>query len=166
MNFSKHGIQLPITLISLAATAFLAAGCGSNSVIHPLPAMTGSSFVVGTDAPITVANVTSFTVQVENICVVSNVASTGLSSCVPLLSGTPTVDFARFNGLQSLLDMNDVPAGTYTQVQITLGTATIGYLNVPASGAPTIATEAATYPSNASTYTYTETLAEPLVVAT
>jgi len=166
MNFSKHGIQLPITLISLAATAFLAAGCGSNSVIHPLPAMTGSSFVVGTDAPITVANVTSFTVQVENICVVSNVASTGLSSCVPLLSGTPTVDFARFNGLQSLLDMNDVPAGTYTQVQITLGTATIGYLDVPASGAPTIATEAATYPSNASTYTYTETLAEPLVVAT
>jgi hypothetical protein len=83
---------------------------------------------------------------------------------VPLLSGTPTVDFARFNGLQTLLDMNDVPVGNYSQIQVTLGSATIGYLNVPASGAPTIVTEAGTYPSSASTYTYTANLASPLVV--
>jgi hypothetical protein len=83
---------------------------------------------------------------------------------VSLISGTPTVDFARFNGLQTLLDMNDVPAGTYTSISITLGSATIGYLNVPGSGAPTIQTEMATYPSSASTFTYTVTLASPLVV--
>ena len=56
---------------------------------------------------------------------------------VSLISGTPTVDFARYNGLQSLIDMNDVPAGTYTSVQITLGAANLSYLNT-GSGAPTI----------------------------
>jgi hypothetical protein len=75
------------------------------------------------------------------------------------------VDFARYNGLQTLLDLNDVPVGTYTSVSITLGSATIGYLNVPASGPPTIQTEAAVYPSSAATFTYTATLASPLMVA-
>ena len=55
---------------------------------------------------------------------------------MPLLSGSPTVDFARFNGLQTLLDLNAVPVGTYTSVQITLGTATIGYLDTQAGSAP------------------------------
>jgi hypothetical protein len=122
----------------------------------------GPSFVVGTDAPM--ASVTSFNVQITNICGVTTDPTTNLSECVPFISGTPTVDFARFNGLQTLLDMNDVQVGTYSQIQITLGAATIGYLNVPASGAPTIATEAATYPSSATTYTYTATLANPLVI--
>jgi hypothetical protein len=54
--------------------------------------------------------------------------------------------------------------GTYDSISITLGSATIGYLNVPASGAPTIETEAATYPASTSTYTYTVPLASPLVV--
>jgi hypothetical protein len=115
--------------------------------------------VVGTDAPM--ASVTSFTVQVQGVS-----ATDASNNTVQLLSGTPTVDFARFNGLQTLLDMNDVPVGTYTSISITLGSATIGYLNVPSGGGePTLATEAATYPSSATTYTYTETLAKPLVVA-
>jgi hypothetical protein len=163
MNFRTQGKHSLIALAPLAA-ALLVAGCGNSSTVNntPTPAVTGPSYVVGTDAPM--ASVTSFAVQVQNICAVYTVPMTGLSECVPLLSGTPTVDFARFNGLQTLLDMNDVQAGTYTQIQITLGPATIGYLNVPASGAPTIASEAATYPSSASTYTYTATLPNPLVV--
>jgi hypothetical protein len=106
------------------------------------------------------ASVVSFAVQVTSI-----EATDASGNNVSLISGTPTVDFARYNGLQTLLDMNDVPVGTYTSLSITLGSATIGYLNTPASGAPTIATETATYPGSASTYTYTETLASPLVVA-
>ncbi len=82
-----------------------------------------------------------------------------------MLSGTPTVDFARYNGLQALLDMNDVPAGTYSSISITLGAATIGYLNTSTGVAPTIQTEMATYPSSASSYTFTQTLTTPLVVA-
>jgi hypothetical protein len=166
MDFSMHGKHLLIALISLAG-ALLAVGCGSNNMAsNPVnPSVTGPSFVVGTDAPM--ASVTSFTVPVQNICGVTTDSTTGLSQCVPLLSGTPTVDFARFNGLQTLLDMNNVQAGTYTQLQITLGAATIGYLNVPANGAATLATEAASYSSpcsSATSCTYTATLANPLVV--
>jgi hypothetical protein len=163
MDFRTQGKHLPIAFVSLAA-ALLAVGCGSSNTVtsNPTPAVTGASFVVGTDAPM--ASVTSFNVQITNICGVTTDSTTGLSECVPFISGTPTVDFARFNGLQTLLDMNDVQVGTYSQIQITLGAATIGYLNVPASGAPTIATEAATYPSSATTYTYTATLANPLVI--
>ncbi len=162
MDFSMHGKHLLIALISLAG-ALLAAGCGSNNMAsNPVnPSVTGPSFVVGTDAPM--ASVTSFAVQVENICAVYMAPIDGLSECAPLISGTPTVDFARFNGLQTLLDMNDVQAGTYTQIQITLGTATIGYLNT-GSGAPTIASEPTTYSNSSSTYTYTATLAKPLVI--
>jgi hypothetical protein len=57
--------------------------------------------------------------------------------------------------------MNDVPVGTYTSIVVTLGPATIGYLNVVAGSAPTIATE----PATLSTSTITTTLAAPLFVA-
>jgi hypothetical protein len=69
-----------------------------------------------------------------------------------LISGTPTVDFARFNGLQTLLDMNDVPAGSYTGVTITLGPATLAYLNT-SSSVPTITTETASLTTSTVTYT-------------
>ena len=153
--------SLPIAFVSLTAAALLIAGCTSaltNSTgSSTMTTETGPAFVVGTDAPL--ASVVSFSVPVESI----NAITAGGTS-VPLLSGTPTVDFARFNGLQTLLDMNDVPVGTYDSISITLGSATIGYLNVPASGAPSIQTEAATYPASASTSTYTVQLASPLVV--
>ena len=85
------------------------------------------------------ASVVSFAVQLQSI---DAITSSGTS--VPLLSGTPTVDFARFNGLQTLIDMNDVPAGTYNSVSITLGTGTIGYLNM-SGGAPAIETMNASF---------------------
>ena len=144
-----------ISLLSLAAISLLAAGCGagleSASTSNPL-AVTGPSFVVGTDAPL--AGVTSFSVQVQSL---NAITATGTS--VPLLSGTPTVDFARFNGLQTLLDMNNVPVGTYSSISITLGPATIGYLQT-GSGAPTIQTMAATLTTSTVTYT----LANPLII--
>ncbi|MGA2351947.1 MAG: DUF4382 domain-containing protein [Terracidiphilus sp.] len=162
MDTRTHGKYLLIAFVSLAAT-LLAVGCNSGATLTDSQStVTGPAFVVGTDAPM--ASVVSFTTQVQNVCAVTTASNTGVSECVPLLSGTPTVDFARYNGLQSLLDINSIRVGTYTQIEITVGAATIGYLNVPASGAPTIATEAATYSSSASTYTYTATLAAPLVV--
>jgi hypothetical protein len=146
-------------LLMAAGLATTACSNGSNQTTTTPPGtQTAPAFVVGTDAPM--ASVVSFAVQVQSV---NAVDASGNS--VPLLSGTPTVDFARYNGLQTLLDMNDVPVGTYTSVSITLGSATIGYLNMPGSGAPAIATEAAVYPSSAGTYTYTATLASPLVVA-
>ncbi len=132
-------------------------GCNGSNGINPinqnLPK--GSSFVIATDAPL--AAVTSFSVQVQGI---NAVDATGAST--PLLTGTPTVDFARFNGLQTLLDMKAVPVGTYTSISVVLGPGTIGYLDTSGAGAPTIKTLAATYTQS----TVTVPLATPLVIAT
>jgi hypothetical protein len=157
-NLSKLRGKLPIALLSLAAAALIAAGCGGSiSSTNPATSnVAGASFVIGTDAPMSA--VTSFAVVVESVDAV-----TASGTSVPLVSGTPTVDFARYNGLQSLMDMNDVPVGTYTNVQITLGAATLSYLNT-GSGAPTIVSEPATYSTSTPTYTFNATLASPLNV--
>ncbi|HEY4379006.1 MAG TPA: DUF4382 domain-containing protein [Acidobacteriaceae bacterium] len=146
----------PICLLSLAAASLLAVGCGGAiSSTNPVTnAVTGGAFIIGTDAPVT--SVTSFSVQVQSI---NAIDAAGKSTS--LLSGSPTVDFARFNGLQTLLDMNDVPADTYTSVAITLGPATIGYLNAVSGSAPTIVSQPATLTTN----TINITLAKPLVVS-
>lgn len=169
MDSRTQGRRMPIALLWLAGAAQLMAGCGSGSTKsttnNPPPMVTGSSFVVGTDAPM--AAVTSFTVPITNLCGVTTDSTTGASSCVPLISGTPSLDFARFNGLQTLLDMNDIQAGTYTQIQITLGAPTLGYLDTTKTP-PAIQTETATYASSCASTTsctYTANLATPLVVA-
>jgi hypothetical protein len=141
----------------------LLVGCGdtTNQSNNNSATPTGSAFVIGTDAPL--ASVVSFSTTIQSV---NAIDASGNSAS--LVSGTPTVDFARFNGLQTLLDMNDVPADTYTQIAVTFSSATIGYLET-GSGAPTIQTMPATFvDSNGnteSTYTYTDTLANPLIVA-
>lgn len=156
---STHArIRSRISAVCLSAaplllSVLLVIGCGMTSGTHSVPANTGSAFVVGTDAP--VASVVSFSTQIQSI----DAVDAGGNS-VPLLSGTPTVDFARYNGLQTLLDMNDVQADTYTKIVVTFGSATIGYLQT-GTGAPTIATMPAVF----TTDSFTETLANPLVVA-
>jgi hypothetical protein len=145
---------LCLTAAPLLIALFLLAGCGmtSGSPSTNPSTTTGSAFVIGTDAPL--ASVVSFNATIQSIDAID-----ANNNSVPLLSGNPTVDFARYNGLQTLLDMNDVPAGTYTQIQVTFASATIGYLQTGA-GAPTIATMPATF----TTSTVTQTLANPLVV--
>jgi hypothetical protein len=145
-----------LTVLALCIIAVLCVGCASTTSTPANPqAVTAPAFIVGTDAPL--PSVTSFSVEIQSID-----ALTTSGTSVPLLSGTPTVDFARFNGLQTLLDMNDVPVGTYSSIVVTLGPATLGYLNIAAGSAPTIATE----PATLTTSTITTTLASPLVVAT
>jgi FtsH-binding integral membrane protein len=145
-----------LTVLALCIIAVLCVGCGTTAATTANPqTATAPAFIIGTDAPL--PSVTSFSVEIQSI---DAVTTSGTS--VPLLSGSPTVDFARFNGLQTLLDMNDVPVGTYSSIVVTLGPATLGYLNVVAGSAPTIATE----PAVLSTSTITTTLSTPLVVAT
>jgi hypothetical protein len=146
-----------LTLMSLPLAIVLVAGCsGVNSSPSSGSGVTanGEAFVIGTDAP--VAAVTSFAVQVQSVNAVD-----ASGNQVSLLSGSPTVDFARYNGLQTLLDLNDVPVGTYTSINVTLGSATIGYLNTVAGAAPTIQTEPATLTSSSVSIT----LANPLVIS-
>lgn len=143
------------SLLGLTITSFLVAGCGSSltsSTNNNSQAATGSSFVIGTDAPM--ASVISFNVQVMNISATDQNGNT-----VQLLSGSPTVDFARFNGLQTLLEMNDVPVGTYSSITITLGTGTIGYLDT-STAEPSVQTS----PANITPSSVTYTLSNPMMV--
>lgn len=153
---SKAGSRALPSLLGLTIACFLAAGCGSSSnssTNSNSQAVTGASFVIGTDAPM--ASVVSFNVQVMSIS-----ATDAGGNTVQLLSGSPMVDFARFNGLQTLLDMNDVPVGTYSSVTITLGSGTIGYLDT-STAEPTIQTMTADISPSSVTYSLTN----PMVVA-
>lgn len=157
MSPHSRKMLLRFTLLPLAAAALLIAGCTSSmtATTQQSNVPTGSAFVVGTDAPL--ASVVSFNVTLDAV----QLNPQGGGTPVSLISGAPTVDFARFNGLQTLLDMNDVPAGTYTSATITLGAGTIGYLDTTQTP-PAISTMAATYTNS----TVTVTLPKPLTIAT
>jgi Domain of unknown function (DUF4382) len=161
MSPKTKGNSFRLALLSLTAAAFVAAGCGSGSMINSgtttgSATPTGPAFVVGTDAPL--AGVVSFTTSVT-----VTATPTGGGTPVTLTTGQ-NVDFARYNGLQTLLDENDVKAGSYESISITLGSGTIGYLNIPASGAPTVATMAASYAAGSNPVSIT--LPNPYVVPT
>jgi len=118
------------------------AGCsGGGSASAPItPAVVqGPSFVVGTDAPM--ASVVSFSVQIESIT-----ATDQNNNTVQLISGTPTVDFARFNGLRTLLDMNDVNAAVITTFRLLWEARQLAIWQTNIGSAPTIATMTASYP--------------------
>lgn len=86
-------------------------------------------FLVGTDAPAPLPSVVGVKIQLESI-----VLTNGSTTSNNLLVNPVTVDFARYNGLQGLVDMNNVQPGTYTGVTIGLGTSNeIDYLS---SGTP------------------------------
>jgi hypothetical protein len=111
--------------LSVLALVALASGCGggSSSSTTTTPPQSGSVFVNGTDAPL--PSVLSFQVDITGMTV-----SDGTNPPVSVLNGTQTVDFARLNGLHTLLDLNTIPMGTYTTVNVTLANPQIGYLNV------------------------------------
>lgn len=123
MQFKNPAQTIGLALLSFAA--LLAAGC-SNMTGTPSSLANvamGQAFVIGTDAP--AANVVSFTATLESVDAIDSKGNS-----VSLISGTPTVDFARYNGLQTLLDVDNVPEGTYNSVSITLGpTVSVGYLD-------------------------------------
>jgi Domain of unknown function (DUF4382) len=100
-------------------------GCGGGASTTPEATEneSGSVFVTGTDAPL--PSVLSFQVDITGMTV-----SDGTNPPVPVLNGTQTVDFARLNGLHTLLDLNSIPAGTYSSVTVTLANPEIAYMNV------------------------------------
>jgi uncharacterized protein DUF4382 len=141
-------------------------GCGGGSSMPAVQAQSGSVFVTGTDAPL--PSVVSFQVDITGMTVTDTSGNT-----VSVLSGTQTVDFARLNGLRTLLDINTIPAGTYNSVTVTLANPQIGYLNVtnPQTNPPTRPTistlnATSTPPVTLTSSSATIPLATPLVVST
>lgn len=140
-------------------------GCGGGPTSQMVAPQSGTVFVTGTDAPL--PSVVSFQVDITGLMVTD-----ANNKSQSVLSGTQTVDFARLNGLRTLLDINTIPAGTYTSVTATLANPQIGYLNVvnPPTNPPTPPTistlNGTTTPAvTLTTSSVTIPLASPLVVS-
>ena len=137
---------------SLLAMLALSSCGGSSSGTQPSQQM-GSMFTIGTDSP-TLPSVVSVQVQITSITLTDG------TTTVNLLNRPQTVDFAKLNGLRSLLDLEDVQAGTYTSANITVGTVMIQYLDTTQSP-PSLNTINAMV----SPMTVTQPLKTPLVLA-
>jgi hypothetical protein len=151
-------------IFALALVA-LAVGCGGNMTTPVVENQSGTVFVSGSDAPL--PGVVSFKVVISGISVAE-----GMGTPVTVTTGQQTVDFARLNGLHTLVDLNTIPAGTYDTVIVTLASPEIDYLNVtnPQTNPPTrptisSLTSTTTPPATLSTSTVTITLSSPLVVS-
>ncbi len=142
-----------------------AVGCGGGNTTTPmLQNQSGTVFVSGGDAPL--AGVVSFKVVVSGISVAQ-----GSSTPITVTNGPQTVDFARLNGLHTLVDLNTIPAGTYDTVIVALATPEIDYLNVtnPQTTPPTRPTISSLTPTTIppatlSNSTVMISLSSPLVV--
>jgi len=149
----------------LALIAF-AVGCGGGAMTPPVAQQqSGTVFISGGDAPL--QGVVSFKVVISGIAVAQ-----GTSTPITVTTGSQTVDFAKLNGMHTLLDLNTIPAGTYDTVIVTLATPEIDYLNVtnPQTTPPTRPTisslnATSTPPVSLSMSTVTIPLSTPLVVS-
>jgi Domain of unknown function (DUF4382)/Domain of unknown function (DUF5666) len=138
----------------------LAAGCGGGtSTLPPVEPQSGTVFLNGTDAPL--PSVLSFKVLIS--ISVAEGTSTPITVSMPQM-----VDFARLNGMHTLLDMNTIPQGNYDTVVVTLSNPEIDYLNVtnPQTTPPTISsyTSTTTPQATLSPSTVTISLSSPLNV--
>jgi hypothetical protein len=143
-----------LSVFSALALAGFAVGCGGGSQTQPVQQQqAGEVFISGTDAPL--PSVVSFKVTISGI----SVAQTG-GSPITVTNGPQTVDFARLNGLHTLIDSNMIPPGTYNTVTVMLANPEIDYLNVtnPQTTPPT--------PPTISSYTSTTTPAATLTNTT
>ena len=151
-------------LVALALIG-IAAGCGAgNTTMQAVQPQSGTIFVSGGDAPL--PSVVSFRVVISGISVAE-----GMGTPVTVTTGPQMVDFAKLNGLHTLLDLNTIPAGTYDTVIVTLASPEIDYLNVtnPQTNPPTRPTissytSTTTPPATLSTSTVTISLSSPLIV--
>ena len=130
---------LALMLTVLVVLGLTSCSSGSSSAV---PAgQQGTVFVVGTDAPITLPSVVDFNVMVTDVTL-----SDGTTTANLLSGGPQTVDFSRLVGVRTLLDLNSVPAGTYTQANVTLSTPMVTFLDTSVSP-PKITTQGATLAS-------------------
>jgi hypothetical protein len=149
MHFSRF-----LRMLLAAAVAVGLASCSGSGVVNPPNATVrfGTSFVVGTDAPL--ASVVSFRVTFTSLNVTDG------TNTAALITAPTDVEFARLNGLRTLIDMRPIAAGTYTSVTATLAAPVIGFLD-GSTAPPSIGTMNGTL----TTSTVTAQLAQPLVVA-
>jgi len=106
---------------------------------------TATVYTLGTDASPTMPNFVSF------VATVSGATLSDGSTTADLTTTPQTLDFAKLSGLHTLLDLNSVPPGTYTTVNIMLASPTISWLDTSAvatGGAPVVNTTTPTLTSS------------------
>lgn len=147
-------------MLFLLAMLVTLASCGGGSAVQT-PSNTsvgagssqsaGDVFLLGTDAPL--PSVLAFQITFSGLTVSNGTATANL------LSSPQTVEFARLNGLRTLLALQSVPAGTYTTVTATVSSPVISYFD-PTTTPPSVQTLNGTLTQS----TVTVQLRQPLVV--
>lgn len=146
-------IPKPVCLFAVFFVVLGLNSCGGGLMTAPPApqANTGTVAVLGTDAPL--PNIVAFRVTLTGLTV-----SDGTNT-VSLVPGPQQIEFSRLNGLRSLLNLQGVPAGTYTSLTAALAAPVISVINTSVTP-PAVETIAASLVRS----TVTLTLAEPLVV--
>jgi hypothetical protein len=155
MRFSKY-VRILFAIIPIVLLASCG-GSGSSSSTNG-GQQTASVFTVATDQPL--PSVISCNITVMDVTLFNSVTNTQ-ESVYSNSTGLP-IDFAQLSGLHQLMDLNPVPAGTYTSATVTIANPVIGYINVPGGGGePTIQTVNGTLTSSSPV---TVTFAQPFVL--
>jgi hypothetical protein len=116
----------------------------------------GNVFSLVSDAPPPLPSVVSFQVVITGVTVNNSGGS------LSVLSNPATIDFARFDGLHELLDLDTVPPGQYTSVTIMGSSPVIGFLDTSGgAGTPPVLN---TINATPSTFSVTVPLTKTLVV--
>lgn len=148
MRFGKSlGVFCAVLLLFLS-------GC-SNMNSTPQNSM-GNVFSLVSDAPPSLPSVVSFQVLITGVTV------NNAGGSVSVLTNQTMVDFARFDGLHDLLDLDSVPQGQYTSVTINGSTPVIGFLDT--SGGSSVPPVLNTLNATPSTFSVTIPLTKTLVV--
>ncbi len=145
-NAKRVLVLLFAVLVAVGLTSCSGGGSASLSA-----GPSGTVFVMGTDAPITLPSVVDFNVMVTGVT-----ASDGTTTA-NLLTAPQTVDFSRLVGRRSLLDLNSVPAGTYTKATVTLASPVISFLDTSVSP-PKLSTLNGTLTQSSVTVTFPQPL--------
>lgn len=138
-------------LIFFLAVAISSCGGGVSSPPPGQNSKIGTSFIIGQDAPL--GSVLAFRITLTGLS-----ASDGTNT-ISLITQPQDIEFARLNGLRTLLDIKSVPAGSYTSIAATISSPVISYLDASTTP-PSVGTINGTLTQSS----ITVQLSQPLVV--
>jgi hypothetical protein len=125
-NEMRGANSLRAALALLVVAALSSCGGSSSPTAQSTQALNqpmGTVAVIGTDDPVTLSSVLAFQVTIAGLTVSDGTKNTNL------ITLSQPIEFSRLNGLKTLLDVNAVPANTYTSATVTLATPTISFLD-------------------------------------